>query len=106
VLLILGILLLFVLVVNESPGSEHVTKAKMYKHIYFLDFIRSDEPETPYIYRLYRCDQLGLFCARVCEFPTTHTRERLNLLTDEHAQTVSITLDGAPVCTYPEQNPS
>jgi hypothetical protein len=101
VLTIFGIFFVGGLALPSPRGPYHLATAKMDDHVYYLGYVESRKLSSIRIMGMYRCDYIGLFCTRVCDYPMgQYHSEQFGLLTDPQTQSVFLTLDDAVVCPH------
>jgi len=105
VLGIFGILVLGGIALPSQRGPHYLATTRTDDHIYYLGYIES-RIDFSLTVSFYKCDHLGLFCTRLCEYPmgSIHHKEEFGLRSDAQAQSVTITLNNQPLCTYSEKS--
>jgi hypothetical protein len=102
VLLFFGILLLVMVALSWAipKGTFPLATAEMDDHIYRLGYTES---YPGFFIQLFKCDQIGLFCTRVCENRISsmiRSKDQFGLDTDAQTHTVFLTFYGEPICSH------
>jgi len=100
VLMAIGIVYIAGVGLPRTIGPYHLATTRANGHVYYLGYVEVKEDSYTYLMSLYRCDRFGFFCTAVCEYPITGMarRKQFDLLTDDQAHTVALTLNDEPVC--------
>ena len=112
VFLILICCIISLVALGPDEFNQHLASTRFNDHVYQLAQINAWSA-FGHDLKLYECDRLGMTCRGVCGYPSSPFNEEFEgyssfaldqagISVDSETQTISITIDAEPVCTYPE----